>query len=231
MARRWGLALAPVLLVQGLLVRRRTPTLPEAAGPRHGSAGAGEPLQVVVLGESTAAGVGVDRMADALAAQFARELAARTGRQVRWTVSARTGATAAYARHALLPAAVREPADLALVVLGVNDTIGLTGRAKWRHSVETIVADLRATGGRVLLAGVPDLGTFTGLPQPLRGALGQQARMLDGELQALADGTAVLHAPMPPLDGLPAPFARDNFHPSAQAYRVWGAQLADVAAG
>ena len=223
--------LAPVLLGQGLLVLRRTPTLPEAAGPRHGSAGAGEPLQVVVLGESTAAGVGVDRMADALAAQFARELAGRTERQVRWTVSARTGATARYTRHALLPAAVRERSDVSLVVLGVNDTFRMTGRTTWRRTVEAIVTELRASGGRVLLAGVPDLGTFTGLPQPLRTVLGRQSRMLDGELRALADGTAVQHAPMPPLDALPAPFARDDFHPNADAYRVWGAQLAGVASG
>jgi lysophospholipase L1-like esterase len=222
--------LAPVLLGQGIRVRRRTPVLPEAAGPRHGSSGAGEPLRLVVLGESTAAGVGVDRIEDGLTGRFARELADRTGRQVRWTLCARSGATAAHARHALLPAAVLEPSDLALVVLGVNDTLRLTGRTAWRRTVATVVADLRATGSRVLLAGVPDLGTFTGLPQPLRAVLGSQSRMLDAELRALADGTAVQHAPTPALTALEAPFAEDGFHPGAAAYRMWGAQLADVAA-
>jgi lysophospholipase L1-like esterase len=224
-------ALAPVLAGQGLRVRRRTPVLPEAAGPRHGSAGAGEPLRLVVLGESTAAGVGVDRIEDGLTGHFARSLARRSGRQVRWTLSARSGATAAHARHALLPAAVLEPCDLALVVLGVNDTLRLTGRAAWRRTVAAVVADLRTTGGRVLLAGVPDLGTFTALPQPLRAVLGDQSRMLDRELRALADPPGVRHAPAPALSNLDAPFAADGFHPSAAAYRLWGAQLAETAAG
>jgi lysophospholipase L1-like esterase len=223
--------LAPVLIGQGLRVRRRTPELPEAAGPRHGSSGAGEPLRLVVVGESTAAGVGVDRIEDGLTGCFARALAERTGRQVRWTLSARSGATAVHARHVLLPATAGEQSDLALVVLGVNDTIRLTGRATWRRAVGTVVEELRATGGRVLLAGVPDLGAFTGLPQPLRAVLGSQSRMLDRELQALADGAAVRHAPTPALTDLDTPFASDGFHPSGAAYRAWGAQLAEVAAG
>lgn len=224
--------LAPVLIGQGLRVRRRTPVLPEASGPRHGSAGAGDPLRLVVVGESTAAGVGVERIEDAVAGRFARELAARTGREVRWAVSARTGVTAADARRDLLAAVVREPSDLALVVLGVNDTLRLTRPSAWRRTVGEIVAALRAAqdgGGLVLLAGVPDLDGFTGLPRPLRTVLGRQSRELDGELCALADGAGVRHVPMPALDGLAEPFAGDAFHPSAEAYREWGRRLAEVA--
>ena len=36
--------------------RRRTPKLPEAAGPRSGTSGQGPPLQVLILGDSAAAG-------------------------------------------------------------------------------------------------------------------------------------------------------------------------------
>ncbi|HLM69468.1 MAG TPA: hypothetical protein VK358_18145, partial [Longimicrobium sp.] len=47
--------LAPVLVLQGKRVRRTTPRLPEAAGPRTGAvAGRGAPVRLLVLGESTA---------------------------------------------------------------------------------------------------------------------------------------------------------------------------------
>ncbi len=54
-------ALAPLLLWQGRHVRRVTPRLPEAAGPRAGTTGHGPPLRLLVLGDSAAAGVGVAR--------------------------------------------------------------------------------------------------------------------------------------------------------------------------
>ncbi|EKS9872121.1 SGNH/GDSL hydrolase family protein, partial [Burkholderia cepacia] len=41
-------ALGPLLFAQGRYVRRVTPRLPEAAGPRDGVAGDGPPLRVLV---------------------------------------------------------------------------------------------------------------------------------------------------------------------------------------
>jgi len=51
--------LSPLLVCQGIYVRRVTPKLPEADGPRSGEAGSGALLRLLVLGDSAAAGVGV----------------------------------------------------------------------------------------------------------------------------------------------------------------------------
>ena len=83
------IALGPLLLAQGAWVRRVTPRLPEAAGPRSVCTGAGPALSLLVTGDSSAAGVGVDTQEEALAGQLAARLAA--ARRVRWTVLARTG--------------------------------------------------------------------------------------------------------------------------------------------
>ncbi|WP_369259405.1 SGNH/GDSL hydrolase family protein [Geodermatophilus amargosae] len=223
--------LAPVLLVQGAGVRRRTPVLPEAAGPRSGVVpGKAPALTVAVLGESPAAGVGVATQQEALAARFAEALAGRSGREVRWRLSARTGTTAGQALVRLVPGLAGPPADVVLVVLGVNDTLRLRGRAAWRRDVTALLEELRALtapGGVVVLAGLPDMGRFPTLPQPLRGVLGRHARALDGALEALA-GPGVRHAPAPPLDG-PGLFAEDGFHPSAAACRIWAGTLAGTA--
>ena len=60
------IALGPVLLWQGQYVRRRTPRLPEASGARVGVTGTGKDLRLLVLGDSSAAGVGVETQSDAL---------------------------------------------------------------------------------------------------------------------------------------------------------------------
>lgn len=227
-SRPAAVLLAPVLVGQGRRVRRRIPVLPEAAGPRSGSVGVGAPLRLTVLGESTAAGVGVEHIEDGLAVQVARGLAERAGRRVDWLLSARTGATVEHARRDLLPRALA-PADLAVVVLGVNDTLRLTGRGAWRRGVAALVVALRTAqgdGGRVVLTAVPDIGAFPALPQPLRTILGWHARALDREVRALAATDPLLqYVPLPSMVRAVEPFSPDGFHPSATSYRLWAEDL------
>jgi hypothetical protein len=64
------LPLFPVLLIQGLGVRRQTPRLPEACGASSGLiAGSGQPIRLITLGESTVAGVGATTHEEALTGQ------------------------------------------------------------------------------------------------------------------------------------------------------------------
>jgi lysophospholipase L1-like esterase len=92
-------ALAPVLIYQGMGLRRRIPRLAEAADPAGIAAGAAPAVRLAVLGDSTAAGVGAARHQDALAGFLAAAVAGRTGRQVSWRAVARSGATSQTARR------------------------------------------------------------------------------------------------------------------------------------
>lgn len=84
------LALAPVLLHQGRTVRRTALWLPEPAGPRQGVAGGGEPrLRLLVVGDSSAAGVGLQHQSQAPAPAPATLWAQRladlvAGERARW---------------------------------------------------------------------------------------------------------------------------------------------------
>jgi lysophospholipase L1-like esterase len=230
-SRPAALALGPVLLRQARRVRATVPLLPEAEGARagvHPGGDSSEKLRLLVVGESTAAGVGATHQRDALSSQLAAKLAERHGRPVEWTVSARSGATVSYARRELAPIAPADQ-DLIVVALGVNDSMKLTPRRKWRAKLLSLIGELDLhlrPGGRLLLAGVPDLGEFRSLPQPLRAVLGWHARAHDRDLRRLARRQPnVVHAPMPPL-AWPAMFAEDGFHPNAAAYEAWAERLA-----
>ena len=231
-----GLALAPVLVVQGRRVRRTTPRLPEAAGPREGVApGAGPPLRLLVLGESTAAGVGAGDHSEAVAGQAARSLAAHAGRAVHWRVLGRNGATAATTRTELLAPAGGVAADVAVIALGVNDTLRLHGPGRWAADLRALIAAVRERCGAVpvVLSAVPPMERFPALPRPLRDVLGVRARLLDRTAARLArEMEAVSHVPMPPMEGDSASpfFCEDGFHPSVHGYRLWGAALGRAAA-
>ena len=69
-------AILSPLLIQALLLRKHALRLPEATGARQGSSGEGAPLRVLIIGDSSAAGVGVSTQHDALAGQLAIALAA-----------------------------------------------------------------------------------------------------------------------------------------------------------
>ncbi len=64
----WMLALIllPLLLPQALHTRRHALRLPPAGGAQCGEVGIGESLHLLVLGESTVAGVGVEAQSEGL---------------------------------------------------------------------------------------------------------------------------------------------------------------------
>ena len=51
--------LFPILIPQGLYVSITVPRLPEPTGERVGEVGHGSPLRLLIVGDSSAAGVGV----------------------------------------------------------------------------------------------------------------------------------------------------------------------------
>jgi lysophospholipase L1-like esterase len=207
--------LFPVLLVQGLLVRRRVLRLPEASGPTSGSVPGPDPLRLLVLGESTAAGVGAATHAAALTGQLAVAL----GRGVRWRVIGRSGLTASAARG-LVPRPL--DADVVVVVLGVNDTKNLVPVRRWRTDLLRLIIAIGDVP--VVLTGVPPMDAFPSLPQPLRLLLGLRSRELDA---AAASLPRVTHLPMPRELLTPELFCEDGFHPSEAGYRLWAGSIAE----
>jgi len=200
-----------------------TERMPEAAGPRSGILGSGLPLRLLILGDSSAAGVGVATQADALAGQVVAALSPHL--TLDWQLLALSGATTDRAVGMVVNA---RPCDVAITALGVNDVLRHTGDRRFAQAQTTLHAHLRAKGARVILcSAVPPLGDFAAFPQPLRGHLGARAAKLDALLQQICTSTGAQHVPFdiaPSADWL----ARDGLHPSAKLYHHWGARMAGL---
>lgn len=215
--------LAPVLLAQAVAVRRRALQLPEAAGPRSGVAGEGPDLRLLIAGDSSAAGVGVDDQRDALAGQLVAALA--DGFRVHWQLEARTGVTTAQTLSHLSRLSAG-PFDVAVTALGVNDVTRLRGATRFRAEQAALASLLRDRFGvrAHWRSGLPPMHLFPLLPRPLRDVLGAQARTLDA---VLAEGGAgVHHLPFDESRLQPGMMARDGFHPGAAVYALWAGELA-----
>jgi lysophospholipase L1-like esterase len=219
-------------LLQGRWVRRVTPVLPEAPGPREGRAGEGPPLRLLILGDSAAAGVGAPAQAEALAGQLASRLAPRF--DLRWTLVARTGDTT---RDALQTLATMpgERFDVVVTSLGVNDVTSGRSPTRWMADQARLVEVLRQHFGarQILLSALPPMHRFPALPQPLRAYLGAQARRYNVALQAFA-ATRTKAAPGYRwiwIGDAGAHGVKTGFIPVHQVYAAWAAQLAALDRG
>lgn len=223
--------LLPILLAQGYWVRKRTPRLPDAAGPLEGTTGAdGEPIKLITVGESTVAGIGADSHETALTGQLAVALSRHTKRRVNWSVAARSGINARQCLHELVPKLVGKRADVVLIALGVNDSIEFHTARRWAADVERLIEAIRVEVGDVpvLLAGVPPLDYFPALPAPLSYALGARSASLGQASIALVKRMKrVVHVPFEiEKKECVEFFCAAGFHPSELGYKLWAEELA-----
>lgn len=230
-------AFLSLLATQGLWASRRTPRLPPARGATSGTTGEGEPLSLLALGDSIIEGVGVGDTRDALPARLAAALAREGAFEVRWHAVGRNGARSPWVldqieqpEHPEQPEKPRPPGHPDLVVLsnGINDVTTTRTESAVFHRLLAVVEAAKQRFPDALIAqlGLPPLGLFPALPQPLRGSLGRRADRIDRALgERLRDEARVLHLP---FDQAPDPgqFASDGYHPDERGVVAWAEALA-----
>jgi len=212
--------LAPVLIAQGFYTRIVTPKLPEAEGAREGLAGTGDPLKLLILGDSAAAGVGVERQHQALSGQLVSKLS--TDRLIEWRLEAEAGLKTSdiiKKLQQLKPFNV----DVVIVSLGVNDVTGNVKLKTWLILQDQLRSLLVAKFGAktILLSSIPPMERFPSLPQPLRWYLGRKSKAFNSELLRQASDFSEIEymdISFPLEEGF---IAKDGFHPSGMAYDHW----------
>lgn len=221
------LALSPLLLAQGLYVRRTTPRLPEPVGERSGEIGNGPTLRVLILGDSSAAGVGASHQAHALSGQLAEQLSRHFYTQ--WQLWAKNGYTSQDILN-LLNTKPAEPFDVVLISIGVNDITSGSSQTKWLAQQQKIIDQLTQifTAKHIIYSSLPPMQHFPALPQPLRWILGKRAKQFNRALQQLVEQhpyCQLVHNDIP----MQAHYmASDGFHPSATSYTIWAKQVTEA---
>jgi lysophospholipase L1-like esterase len=218
--------LAPVALPQGLRLRRTALRLPPAEGATGAVERPGsrlEPLRVVVVGDSVAAGVGLDHHDDSMAGLVARLLSELHDRPALWTVIGESGATAGQARMQVAGREELAAADVVLISIGVNDTKNLHPARRWRLELGQLLDDVLAAapGADVLLFGIPPMDRLPALPRPLADFLGARSRAFDRIGREVAARRPRIRRIDGELEMRAELFASDGIHPSAVLHRLF----------
>lgn len=216
--------LFPVLVIQGAFVRRSALRLADPAGRRHGVSGRGANLSLLIIGDSSAVGVGTSHQEEALLGQMRKRLSQTN--TVYWSVDAETGATTADT-IARLQESPKQKFDIVSVSLGVNDITTRVPLAVWLQQFSNLLelAESKFQAEVICVSGIPPIQNFPLLPQPLRWVLGAQAKRFDRALRKLvADRTGCRFVEMDFEPDI-AQMSSDGFHPGPKVYSEWGRKV------
>ena len=251
--------LAPVYLYQGRKIKRDTVRLPEPHGERHGvidltqannkvSTQDAKTFNLMVVGDSAAAGVGSQTQQEALVGKLIPILEQNKAIQsnftrLNWSLQATTGHTSfdILRRLYVLPAP-EQPIDVMLLSVGVNDTTSNVSVHKWQQQIEDIINIVQRKFGvrELVFLSLPPMAQMPAIPAPLNNFVGAKASVLDEILQQVCaahagvtymatDFTRMLeeHANGSAID-INVMFASDGFHPSSLMYGYWAQQIVET---
>jgi lysophospholipase L1-like esterase len=185
------------------------------------------PLKVVWLGDSLAAGLGVDEVDDTPARLVSRML----DRSIDITVLARPGATSDDVIAEQLPELGGLGADLVVLCVGANDVARLSSRSAYATRLDEIVRATEPVPTVVL--SLPDMSMPERILQPLRAFVGWRGRWFEAARSRVVARhghcTSVDVATRPPdisrREGR-AMMCSDKFHPGPEGYRIWAERIA-----
>lgn len=221
-------ALLPIVVIQGIKVRKNTPRLPEASGERDGVIGSGKPLSLLILGDSAAAGVGVETQQDALSGAIITELGNEF--TLTWKLQAQTGNTTQQVIQAAKQISDQQY-DIVITSTGVNDVTKFTSARSWLKQQKQLFADIqnRFKPKLIIVSGVPPMQHFPALPNPLAWLFGKYAAQMNQVLQQWLmpqDKFKFIKYDIKEFQALNLPMASDGFHPSKEIYAIWGQKVA-----
>jgi lysophospholipase L1-like esterase len=193
---------------------------------RIGASLNGAPLRITWIGDSLAAGLGCDDVADTPAHLSARLLE----RPVDVTVLAVPGSKASDVIAKQLEH-VDPYTDLVVLCVGANDVANSVSRAVYAAQIDHILTELAPMP--VVMLTLPDISMADRMAEPLRSLAGARGRYFE----AARAKVAARHSHVMSVDiaSRPAGLSRragrnllsaDRFHPGAEGYRVWAERVA-----
>jgi lysophospholipase L1-like esterase len=223
-----GASIYAVLTAEAKLARRaigaRHDVPPPDATGWYGRGRPGPAVKVALLGDSSAAGYGVERVEQTPGALLASGVAEQADRRVYLREFAVVGAESSDLGAQVERTHPIEP-DVAVILIGANDVTHQVWPATSVRHLSEAVRQLREAGVAVLVGTCPDLGTLKPIPPPLKQVARTWSRRLAAAqtIAVVENGgrTVSLGSVLgPEFAAAPALlFGPDQFHPSVAGYR------------
>lgn len=206
----------PFLVYQAKQIRESSPKLPSQSSRL--TLGQGK-NHILLLGESTVAGVGASSPVHTLAGNFHRlfgesfqiETIGKKGLRVKEALSL-------YLQHRQS----QTPKSTGVILfLGANDCFLLTSPVAFKKEVETLIYQIQmATSAQwVYLAAIPPVHLFPAFSKRMQSFLYRQRNYLQAELEKIASSNSKVIYHGIPMDLQPEFFSADRIHPSDLGYQ------------
>jgi len=234
-----GIPLMPIIYIQGKKIRKQVPKLTEARGNEGISyKGSQKAVQVLFIGESTFAGVGVQTHEEGFAGTFAKELSNQISRSVYWKVYAKSGYNAESIYKKLILKIEEKEVDLIIVGIGGNDAFQLTTPQKWNHDVDKLITSLQIKFPEVVIVftNMPPIKDFPAFTIPIKFIIGNLVEILGEKLNkrvqyfqktyynnyviCINDWKHKINSEKPGNN-----LFSDGVHPSKLAYQIWAKEM------
>lgn len=220
----------PIYAWQGIAVRLRTERILPPADPAIGSfEGDGEPLRLLVVGDSSAASVGAPSARDGLACNLAQIIVERSGRPVIWRAAGFNSATTGQIRDFAVPNLEQDGWTFVVIAAGTNDVKNFHTLRRFKKDFGGLLYALRAKFPEAALFWSPvvDMRRVPALPSALAAILEVRASLINRLGSRLClERFADVAERLPITD--PSGFADDGFHAGPAAYRAWAEHLAPL---
>ncbi len=225
-------ALLPFCFWQGLRIRSTGISLLPPRGPHNwlvGNKKAGEPYRVLIVGDSSVAGIGATDIEEGLAMQMAERLSERLNRPIALRISGNSSATSEDLRDHVVPNLPRDGYDLVFVVIGMNDAKNMHTTKRFVSGFGGMIYALKARFPSAVIAHWPisPMTIFPVLPQPLKFVLTLRSDVLDALAACLSAGRGIERFERRmtfPQSG----FAADGFHVNAFGYALWAEEAVNA---
>lgn len=218
------LPVSPLLFLQGQYTRKKVGLLPDAGGEKTGTSGQSEvSVKLLVIGESTVAGLGARTHELAMTGQFAKRLASRIDRKVEWTVIGKNGVTARRTIDELVPQMPDVEFDYILLGIGGNDVMKLSSPKKWRRDMIELLGILRDRNPNavIFISNCPMIKYSPVMPHPIKFLLWELSKLHNANIKEFTAGMDRVHYFPQPIDVDVSNFFADGIHPSEQGYSDW----------
>ena len=235
-----AIPLIPFMYFQGKKVKASVPVLPEAINPEGVDGNSKNQINLLAIGESTIAGVGVEQHKNGLTGAVSKFIAENFDTQVNWKVVAKSGYTAQQVAKNLIPKIGDFKPDIILIGLGANDAFQFNSPNTWRKSMNTILTRLNNTftNSKIVCINMPPIKEFPAFTPLLKGTIGNLIELFRDELMEEVKHHANTYFIDKKLtfnewitNHFDHPIAKqaffsDGIHPSMLTYQTWGKEVA-----
>ena len=234
--------LLPLMYFQGKNIRKKIPQLPEAKEPKGFVNGDfNKTINILSIGESTIAGVGIDFHKNGFTGTLANTLSTELKNNVNWRVYAKSGYTVKQVCEKIIPKIEETATDIIVIGMGGNDAFTLNSPKKWISDINKLINLLqdKYPNTPIFFTNMPPIKEFPAFTKTIKFVIGNLVEILGKELKNVVQNKENVfyfdeiitlkewskkHSLSISNSTI---YFSDGVHPSKLTYQIWGKEIGE----